>query len=130
MLVSYRVNAIFTDSITPFTLICYYRHREIGLALLHDRLACRLLFFVAVILPLYRCWLWPILNAFPAGKYDEMQKFESETGYYNGVGRLSISVALLVLNVSLAFPEHARHHGAAATQPGATLERYGAQHFQ
>jgi len=62
-----------------------------------------------------------------------MQKFESETGDYNGGDRvagsrrrLTISVALLVLNVSLAFPEHAHRYGAddciTFWRPGTALE--------
>jgi len=44
-LVTYRVRSvIFTDSITPFTRVCHYSHREIGLALPLDR---RLIFSVA-----------------------------------------------------------------------------------
>jgi len=37
-----------------------------------------------------------------------IQKFETETGYYNN-SRITISVVLLVLNKSLAFPEYAHH---------------------
>ena len=100
------------------TLVCHYCHREIGLALLLGRQ-----FSVADCLKLCYCTpdmvVGAILHAPLSGSAGSTTKCKNSKAKRDiimaatGTGRvgswhgLTISVALLVLNVSLAFPEHA-----------------------